>query len=169
MQKSMQSLEFLHPGPLQSSAAPLEVTRELCRELPAHTSLSLALTPGFTPPVVPQMNRGRIQICFKFPLTAFWEQSFFLARGLRPKVSTRSLPGWIRTQRLAHSLENWSFPRLPGPQSTRDPTPPGETYRRQDVVPLVLLPAENKELGFWKHPGPCCSTSDEQLPCALCS
>lgn len=145
-------LEFLQPGPLQSLATPLEAAGSS----PAHTFLSLALTPGVTSPA--RWTEGWNRFAPNLFSQPFGSRAF--------PLSEVSSPRWAHTacQHGSEPRESLTPWKTAGPQSTRDTTPPDITYRRWDVVPLVLLPAENRELGFPDHS---CSTSDEQLSCAL--
>lgn len=90
--------------PATRTSAVLGHTSGSCRELPS-THIPIPCTYSWCH-ISCQMNRGMKQICSKSLLTAFWEQSFSLVRGLQPKVSTHSLPARIRAQRITYSLEN---------------------------------------------------------------
>lgn len=150
--------EFLHPGPLQSLTTSLEETS--CRELLTHTFLSLALNSWFH---VSCGAPDKHPPAPNLPSQPSGSRAFPLSEVSSPRQAQAACHDGSEPK---DSLIPW---KTAGPQTTRDPTPSGETYRRRDVVPLVLLPAEDKELGFCKHPDHHCSTKDEQLPCALCS
>lgn len=132
--------EFLQPGPLQSLATSLEETS--CRELLTHTFLSLAFNSWFH---VSCGAPDKHPPAPNLPSQPFGSRAFPLSEVSSPRQAHATCHDGSEPK---DSLIPW---KTAGPQTTRDPTPPGETYRRRDVVPLVPLPAEDKELGFCKH------------------